>query len=442
MTTPRVRASKEEPMMCLSALLLCALGSGGTPRESVQEPEAPPPVFASLSFDDAVASTKGNKKILVVKATAAWCQPCKLMDATTWRDEKVVAWFKEHGTAIQFDVDKQPDLAKKLEIGGMPTMIAFVGGQEFDRIVGYKDAAELLVWTEGVREGKRAIEAVRKRATEAPEGSEEEVDSRYDLAQSLAQSGELDKATEEFAWLWVNSKNVPSYGGVRGSFMAGEMERLARRHAPAQARFTEFRDEAGAKLAGEKVDPEDLDDWIVLNGVVGEPEKTLEWFDRVKGDQRWLPLIRRSSFRIEDLLEAKGRWSDIAGMHPDPVEELRRDHTMLQMSLKMSLPEELRERRTMFQDLERSRFRESAGKLHAVMLAAGREAEAQAVLDEAIKLDDSPEMRVGLVGRAVHVGQPRQIHLALLDQAEAAGSESTKLLRKRLSKALSSASAK
>jgi hypothetical protein len=108
----------------------------------------------------------------------------------------------------------------------------------------------------------------------------------------------------------------------------------------------------------------------------------------------------------------------------------------------MSLPEELRERRTMFQDLERSRFRECAGKLHAVMLAAGRETEAQAVLDEAIKLDDSPAMRVGLVGRAVHVGQPRPIHIALLDQAEAAGSESTKLLRRRLSKALSSASAK
>ena len=72
-----------------------------------------------------------------------------------------------------------------------------------------------------------------------------------------------------------------------------------------------------------------------------------------------------------------------------------------------------------------------------MILAAGREAEAQAVLDEAIELDDSPEMRVALVGAAIYVGQPREDHHALLDQAEAAGSEATNLMRKRLSKALS-----
>ena len=332
-------------MITLAALLLCVLGSGRTLAGTEQEPDALPPVFSTLSFEEAVAATKGNKKILVVKATAAWCLPCKKMDSTTWRDEKVVAWFEEHGIAIQFDVDKQPDLSKKLEIQAMPTMVAFLDGQEFDRIVGYKDPAELLAWIGGVKEGKRSIEDVQKRAEEAPAGSEEEVDSRYDLAKSLVRSGELDKATDEFAWLWVNSKNVPSYGGVRGSFMAGEMERLARRHGPALERFTAFRDEAGVKIAAEKVDPEDLNDWIVLNGVVGQPEKTLEWFDRIKGDPRWLPLIRRCSFRIEPLLEAQGRWTDIAGMHPDPLGELRQDHERLKMSLEMPLPEGLIERR-------------------------------------------------------------------------------------------------
>lgn len=378
----------------------------------------PPPIFAKLAFAEAVAKTKSGEKILIVKATAAWCAPCKMMDKTTWRDEQVIKWFDANGIAIQFDVDHDRDLAAKLKIQAMPTMVAFVKGEEFDRVVGYKSAADLLAWAGGVKRGEKSIEAVRARVRAAPKGGAAEVNARHNLAQGLVQSGELDKATEEYAWLWVNSAGVPAYGGVRGSFMAGEMERLGAQHPPARERFAAFRDAAGEKIAGEKVDPEDLDDWVVLNGVVGEPEKTLEWFDRVKADARWRPLVQRVSFRLEQLLMERERWADIALIYPDPVAKLRQEHQLKQMTDAAARPGVGKEQQERMKATYAKMFRDKAGKLHAALLAADREKEAKELADEAVKLDDTGAMRVALVQWALKADEARMYHVQYAQEAE------------------------
>jgi thiol:disulfide interchange protein len=87
--------------------------SAGTPLLLAQESSKskakvePPPVFKQASFKDALAETVGTDKILIVKGTAEWCGPCKQMDRTTWRDQKVVQWVKDNGLAIQVDVEPQ-----------------------------------------------------------------------------------------------------------------------------------------------------------------------------------------------------------------------------------------------------------------------------------------------------------------------------------------------
>jgi len=76
------------------------------------------------------------------------------MDRTTWRDEKVVAWLAANAIAVQLDVDEEQDLAAKLNIEAMPTVIALKeGGPEFDRIIGYRRPAEFLTWAEAIARG-------------------------------------------------------------------------------------------------------------------------------------------------------------------------------------------------------------------------------------------------------------------------------------------------
>jgi thioredoxin 1 len=392
-----------------------------------QAQEEVPPVFANLEFDKALDQNKSDGKFLVVKSTASWCAPCKLMDRTTWRDEKVVAWFKANGVAIHFDVDAQKALAKQLDIQAMPTMIAFHKGEEFDRVVGYKDPTEFLGWLEGVKAGKKAIEAVRDRAQGAPKGTEEEVKARYDLAMELVRKSEFEKACEEYVWLWQNAAG--SYAAVRTSFMASDIERLATKFPPAKERFLGFRDEITPRLLAEKVDRRDFDDWIVLNGVVGEPKKTLEWFDKYKADARWQPMLRSVSFRIEKLLMAEDRWADVAILYPDPVGTLQRSQERNKELAKYRAAQGTEPGRPDFEEFERERLRDEAGKLYAVSLAAGNPELAQRVVKQALEIEDSAAMRTALVSSALSAKQAREEHKAMLEAALKQGGDSMSLAR-------------
>ena len=218
-------------------------------------------------------------------------RPVQVMDRTTWRDAGVVAWFKDNGTAVQFDVDDEEGLAKRYSIRAMPTMIAFKNGEEFDRIVGGKLAPEFLAWLEGVKRGEKAGDALMKRREAGGLGAHE----RLGLARDLLHGGKHAEALKEYEWLWFNILKLdPAMVGVRVSFMAGEMRRLAEAHEPARARFGGVRDEVEARLKGERKSWDDLGDWIVLNEVTGDEDRTLAWIDRIKVDPDSGPTLRDS----------------------------------------------------------------------------------------------------------------------------------------------------
>lgn len=107
---------------------------------------AKPQVFSELSLAEAKAKAVEQDKILLVDATADWCQPCQVMERTTWVDPEVISWIELNAIAIQVDVDMRRAEAKELNIQAMPTIIVFKDGRELDRVVGYKNASELLAW--------------------------------------------------------------------------------------------------------------------------------------------------------------------------------------------------------------------------------------------------------------------------------------------------------
>lgn len=382
--------------------------------------EDPPPVFAKKTFDEAKAATKGNDKILVVKATAVWCAPCKQMDKTTWRDERIVKWFEAHGLAIQIDVDKQPDLSKALRIEAMPTMVAFKNAEEIDRVVGYKGADDFLVWLEAVKKGERSGDKALKQLEEIKSGKTKlSSRERMELLKTLVRINKLDEATEQYAAFWESSKNEAGMGGVRGSFLANEMEQLAERHPPAMTKFREIRD------ALEKTFESDMDrspqaqaDWIVLNEVVGESNRTLDWFDRIKDKPGREAVLKRNSFRLQKLLEENERWADLVRLWDDPLRELKQSHAQLvEMSRSVAgglTPEQKKD----MEEAQKDNFREKAASMYIGLLAAGRDKDADELAGEAVRLDDTAAMRVALVGGALKAGQPRKSQEALLSAAE------------------------
>ncbi|MBL8887097.1 MAG: thioredoxin fold domain-containing protein [Phycisphaerales bacterium] len=395
-----------------------------------------PPAFSDLTLEAATKQVEGTDKLVLMKFTAEWCMPCKAMDQTTWRDEKVVAWVKDHGVAIQVDVDKQPKVSQSYQISAMPTMVMLRGGNEIARKTGYLDAPQTLTWMEDASSGKLAG---------GPKVDRESKDmmARLRTVREVAQAGKSEEAAEEYAWLWENMVGIdPHMLGVRGSFMAMDMKALAERSADAKARFTLLREVAAAKRTADPASVEFLDDWIVLNEVIGDDDATLAWFDRVKlgeGESASeTKMLGGVSFRIVELLLAKDRLADVVRLYPDPLAEIRSD---FELSAEMArrqpaLPDFLDEAtKESVRAQPWEQFREKVAVLYAGFLAAGKDEKAAEIMAEARKLYDRPRLVTGVIGFAVERGQARRAMNGLLDDAEKAGAD-VKELRAKLEAAL------
>lgn len=432
----------------LSALVLAAASVACQSRAD------DPPVFDKRPYAEARRAAEDSGKWFIVKATAVWCQPCKQMDRTTWRDDKVVEWFEANGIAVSFDVDKERQRAEELKVQAMPTMIAFKDGKEFDRIVGYKSPAAFMSWLEGLARGEKSIEAVKRLAAPPAPGEAVDVRARLDLARTLAQTDEDAAAATEYAWLWTNMlAHQPSMYGVRLSFMAGEMERLAASSKDARGKFVVLRDEAAKALDGEKVERDHFVDWVTLNRVVGEQSRTLEWFDRVKAEPRWRELLASVGRELEQVLIAENRWADLGRLYPNPVRELEQEVEIRRLTdgAARGRVEGMDDgMQKQVQEIRDRILRERIGRLYAGLLAAERQdavrdgpnepaggvkAPSAAFAARAFELDPAPAMRWALVGAALEAGEPHAQHMEWL---AGAGEDEpmAKQLRRRLMAAL------
>ncbi|HEV8167296.1 MAG TPA: thioredoxin family protein, partial [Actinomycetota bacterium] len=275
-----------------------------------------PPLFAAEGLAAAGARALEAGRWLIVDATARWCQPCKLMDRTTWRDPGVEAWIAGHAVAIQVDVDADEAIARELAIGAMPTVIAIREGKEQDRVVGYRTAAALLEWLSGLERGESSIDQLRRSIPDP----DRDMQGRLRVAQALLHARRLDEAASEYVWLWHNIARVePGMLGVRVSFMAGAIATLVEQHDGARAQFTALRDGAEAQAGRDRADRDARFDWLVLNEVLGDDERTVAWFDAVKHDPSQADVVEHAAHRLVPKLEERERWADIGRIYRDPL---------------------------------------------------------------------------------------------------------------------------
>lgn len=351
-------------------------------------------VFADETYDAALKIAGKAGKLLIVDATATWCAPCKVMDRVTWQDPAVERWVAAHAIAIQFDVDQQAELAQVLAVRAMPTVIVFRDGMELDRVVGLKKPAELLAWLDGLLGGETELARLERTARNEPTN----IDARYDLAKQLVSAGRHAEATDEFAWLWSNMlEHEPAMVGVRGSFMLGELAELFKLHPPARERFQTIREELGAAVRSGGASADQIRDWFDVSQLLREPEGLLEWYDASPELLDTRPdlegLLRQ---KVVVLLLAKGRWADAAKLFRDPLALLREAHEFAVETEQVPLPEDMDHLREHVLRAMEEGFLNSVGIIHAALVAAGRDAEAGAVADEARRLRPTADVSKAL----------------------------------------------
>lgn len=74
------------------------------------------------SLPEALAEAKERNTLIVVDFYAEWCHWCKTLDAETFTNPGVQTRLRDF-TLLRIDTDKQPDLAKRYGVTGLPTTV-------------------------------------------------------------------------------------------------------------------------------------------------------------------------------------------------------------------------------------------------------------------------------------------------------------------------------
>lgn len=78
---------------------------------------------------------------VLVDFTAAWCQPCKMLDPIV--DQLARDWEGKVKVA-RLDADQNPDIMVRYGILGIPTLILFKNGEIKERISGFQPRHKLI----------------------------------------------------------------------------------------------------------------------------------------------------------------------------------------------------------------------------------------------------------------------------------------------------------
>lgn len=345
-----------------------------------------PPAMTDMPYAQAIEQNdEQGSRLLIVKFTAEWCGPCKMMDRTTWSDEGTVQYLKDnHITVISVDVDQQPEISAQNTIRAMPTMVVFKGGQEFDRQVGAMNSEKLVDWLDDLREGRTHTQAMDEQMRDRRQNRDQlSMTDRLAFARDLASAGELDEATSEYLWLWHNMLDrEPSMSGVRGSFMIGDMKELAQRHPPAHEAFVKLRDDLTAQLKDGDRSRANLRDWLFLNTrLLGDDQAVTEWIDRIKDSPTASETIRSMGHELQDWLVEHGYWR-LAGESlrsaSSIISRTEQMRTMMGDRMYGDLDEELVKQ---LKASQQQRDVQKHANAHAAFLAAERDEDAWELLD-------------------------------------------------------------
>src|ERR1700754_4343651 len=80
--------------------------------------------FIENSWKEALKQAAAQNKYIFVDAYATWCGPCKLLKATTFKNNRVAEFYNSNFINVAMDMEKGqgPELAAQWGLQGYPTL--------------------------------------------------------------------------------------------------------------------------------------------------------------------------------------------------------------------------------------------------------------------------------------------------------------------------------
>ena len=132
--------------------LASARGGGGPSTAPVAAATSPSDRDAAKDIawreDYAAALREAQEKdrSVLLRFTASWCAPCRVMDARVFPDERVKSAIADRVVPVKIDADREEsaEVAQRYGVGGIPTLILVdAGGKELAR-GGFMSAEQLV----------------------------------------------------------------------------------------------------------------------------------------------------------------------------------------------------------------------------------------------------------------------------------------------------------
>lgn len=116
--------------------------------------------FVETSWPQALKRAAAQNKYIFVDAYATWCGPCKMLKATTFKNEKAAAFYNQNFINVALDMEQgnNPQLAQAWGMRAYPTLIIFDSkGKIVLNTVGFITAKDLIRFGEEALRRSKAI---------------------------------------------------------------------------------------------------------------------------------------------------------------------------------------------------------------------------------------------------------------------------------------------
>ncbi len=269
-------------------------------------------LYRDLSVDDAKALAGKEKKLVFIDFYADWCQPCRMLDATTFKDPKVIEWIGKNTIALKVNENNNPKLLEQFKVVSFPTLIFLrPDGTEIDRLITYVTVEQFLEAAAGIAEGKDAIARAKEKIAKTDPTNPL---IRKELAFAYATKGQYKMAFDEYiACLEQGFARHPNLSAMRAVVASEMMMMLYDQYPLLLDELASRRQALRKKVEDGGADVDAIMTLALYNEIFQEPQQTLALYEKKRADSQTPAAVRAALAEAAlPLLLSARRYAEVA----------------------------------------------------------------------------------------------------------------------------------
>jgi len=364
-----------------------------------------------MSFDQACVAAKAQNRLVLVYFSKHGDKQCETFSKLTWLDARVGKWLGEHVVAIEVEASSGQELRARFGVLATPTVLMLSSGGELrSRIVGFRDAAELLEELDAALQASDPVELARRRL----ELSTDNATAMLAYARALEENGKFDTALQQYQLcLERESKRGSQFGGMM-LVVLDELNRMGKRFPAAREELVQIRNASRERLLtgkGSRIDPSVL---TASNIHLNDANDTFAVFKKLDSSAPNDLTTRLFRECAVDAMLAVGDYVRAGKLIDAPAHALQ---AYRQYQDDISKPVPLGADYEEFRIFQGRTYVERSVKYYEILLGINQPDDAKEITSTLLKVDDGPDTLIAIARAGLRSNHPTETHVQYARQA-------------------------